>query len=36
VPAGGTLTLRYRLYFHFGNEKEARLAERYAEYAAGK
>jgi hypothetical protein len=36
VPAGGTLTLRYRLYFHFGNEKEARLAERYAEYAAVK
>jgi hypothetical protein len=36
VPAGGTLTLRYRLYFHLGNEKEAKLAERYAEYAAGK
>jgi hypothetical protein len=36
VPAGGKLTLRYRLYFHFGDEQGAKLAERYAEYAAGK
>lgn len=36
VPAGGTLTLRYRFYFHFGDEKAAKLAARYAEYAAGK
>lgn len=36
VPPGGSLTLRYRLYFHFGNEQEAKIAERYAEYAAGK
>lgn len=32
IPAGGTLTLRYRLCFHFGDEKVARVAERYAEY----
>jgi hypothetical protein len=36
VPAGGTLTLKYRLYFHFGDEKAAKIAERYSEYAAGK
>ena len=36
VPAGGSFTLRYRLYFHFGDEKAAKLAERYSEYAAGK
>jgi hypothetical protein len=36
VPAGGTLTLKYRMYFHFGDETAAKLAERYAEYAAGK
>jgi hypothetical protein len=36
IPAGGSLTLRYRLYFHLGDEKTAKLAERYAEYAAGK
>ncbi len=36
IPAGGTLTLRYRFYFHLGDEKVAKVAERYAEYAAGK
>jgi hypothetical protein len=36
VPAGGTLTLRYRLYFHTGDDRQAKLAQRYAEYAAGK
>jgi hypothetical protein len=36
VPAGGSLTLRYRFYFHLGDEKAAHVAERYAEYAAGK
>jgi len=36
IPAGGSLTLRYRLYFHLGDETSAKLAERYAEYAAGK
>ncbi len=36
IPAGGRLTLRYRFYFHTGDEQAARIAERYAEYAAGK
>jgi hypothetical protein len=36
IPAGGSLTLRYRFFFHLGDTKVARLAERYAEYAAGK
>ena len=36
LPPGGTLTLRYRLVFHRGDEKAAKIAERYAEYAAGK
>ncbi len=34
IPAGGSLTLRYRLYFHYGDEKDAKVAERYAEYTA--
>lgn len=36
IPAGGKLTLKYRMYFHNGDEKAAKIAERYAEYAAGK
>jgi hypothetical protein len=36
IPAGGTLTLRYRFYFHMGDEKSAKVAERYADYAAGR
>lgn len=36
IPAGGTLTLRYRFYFHLGDEKAAKVAERYADYAAGR
>jgi hypothetical protein len=36
IPAGGSLTLRYRLYFHTGDEKQAKIAQRYAEYSAGK
>jgi hypothetical protein len=36
IPAGGTLTLRYRFYFHLGDAKAAHVAERYAEYAAGR
>jgi hypothetical protein len=37
VPAGGTFTLKYRLYFHMGDEKQANLAARYSEYTkAGK
>jgi hypothetical protein len=36
IPAGDSLTLRYRFYFHNGDEKAAHVAERYADYAAGK
>jgi len=36
IPAGGSLTLRYRFYYHLGDEKTAQLEARYAEYAAGK
>lgn len=34
VPAGGNLTFRYRFYLHRGDEKQARVAERYREYVA--
>ena len=33
VSAGGSVTFRYRFYLHEGNEKQARVAERFAEYA---
>jgi hypothetical protein len=36
IPAGGSLTLRYRFYFHLGDETAAQVAQHYAEYAAGK
>jgi hypothetical protein len=36
IPPGGSLTLRYRLFFHLGDESAAHVAERYADYAAGK
>jgi len=36
IPAGGTLTLRYRFYIHLGDTTAARVAEIYADYAAGK
>ncbi len=36
VPAGKSVTFRYRLFFHAGDEKAAHVAERYAEYAARK
>ena len=36
IAAGGTLTLRYRFYLHLGDEQAAKVAERYAEYAAGR
>ncbi len=35
IPAGGSLTLRYRFYFHYGDERQAKVAEHYAAYAAG-
>lgn len=34
IPAGESLTLRYRVIFHTGDEKEAKIAEAFAEYAA--
>jgi hypothetical protein len=36
IPAGGSLTLRYRFFFHNGDEKIAKIAEHYAEYAVEK
>ena len=36
VPAGGELRLRYRLVFHRGDEKTARIADLYREYAGGR
>jgi len=33
LQAGQQLTLRYRIYFHPGDEKEANVAARYADYA---
>lgn len=36
IPAGGSLTMRYRFYFHLGNEVDAKVAEHYANYVAGK
>lgn len=32
LPAGESITLRYRVIFHRGNESEARLAEAFARY----
>ena len=36
IPAGGSTTFRWRFYFHTGDAKAAKLAERYKEFAAGK
>lgn len=36
IPAGGNLTLRYRFFFHLGDEQAAHVAENFADYAAGK
>ncbi len=35
IPSGESLTFRYRLYFHKGDEKQGRVAERYREYVEG-
>lgn len=32
VPAGKSVTFRYRFYIHEGDEKQAKVADRYAEY----
>ncbi|HKB89738.1 MAG TPA: PmoA family protein [Opitutaceae bacterium] len=36
VPAGGSLTLRYRFVFHTGDDKAAHLGDLYRAYADGK
>ena len=36
IPAGGTATFRWRLYFHYGDERQAKVAERFRAYAAEK
>ena len=36
IPAGESVTFKYRFYFHKGDEKQGKVADRYAEYAAGK
>ncbi len=35
IPAGGSLTLKYRFYIHSGDTAAARVGERYATYASG-
>jgi len=36
IAAGDSVTFRWRFYFHMGDEKAGKVAERYKEYAAGK
>lgn len=36
IPEGETMTLRYRVIFHAGDEKEAKIAEAFERYAAEK
>jgi hypothetical protein len=36
VPAGGSVTFRYRFYFHEGDEAQARVTQKYQAYIAGK
>jgi hypothetical protein len=36
VPAGGSVTFRYRFYIHRGDEREADVAGHYEEYATGR
>jgi len=35
VPAGKSITFRYRIYLHEGDEVQAKVAERYQEFAKG-
>jgi hypothetical protein len=32
VPAGKSITFRYRFYLHEGDEKQAKVAEKYNDY----
>ncbi|MES1194661.1 MAG: DUF6807 family protein, partial [Opitutus sp.] len=36
IPAGGSLTMRYRFYFHEGDPAAAQIAAHYADYSADK
>jgi hypothetical protein len=36
VPAGESVTFRYRFIFHDGDEKQAKIAELYDRYSSGK
>jgi hypothetical protein len=36
IPAGKSVTFKYRFYIHEGDEKQAKVAERYKEYTAAK
>jgi len=36
VPAGQSVTFRYRFYLHEGDEKQAEVAKKYHEYAGTK
>ena len=36
IPAGKSLTFKYRFYVHEGDEKQAKVADHYDEYKAGK
>jgi hypothetical protein len=36
VPAGQSVTFRYRFYLHEGDEKQAKVAEHYAEFISAK
>jgi hypothetical protein len=36
IPAGGSLTLKYRVFLHLGDEVAAHVGAQYAAYAAGK
>jgi len=36
IPAGESLTFKYRFYFHKGDEKQGKVAQQFREYAATK
>lgn len=36
IPAGKSVTFKYRFYIHEGDEKQAKVAERYKEYTVAK
>jgi sugar phosphate isomerase/epimerase len=36
IPAGESATFKYRFYFHKGDEKQAKVAEHFRDYAGGK